>query len=55
MTVGTILALVLTIPLILIPIALVWYINIGGIYIAIKETQARKTFLRKETKAVEAR
>ncbi len=55
MTVGTILALVLTIPLILIPVALVWYINIGGIYAAIKEAQARKTVPEKEAKAVEAR
>ena len=37
-----ILALVLAIPLMLIPVALVWYINIGGIYIAIKEARARR-------------
>lgn len=37
-----ILALVVAIPIILIPIALVWYINVGGIYLAIKEARARR-------------
>ena len=32
-----ILALVLVIPLILFPAAFIWYLNIGGIYAAIKE------------------
>ena len=32
-----ILVLVITIPIILIPVALVWYLNIGGIYAAIRE------------------
>jgi len=32
-----ILVLVITIPIILIPVALIWYINIGGIYAAIRE------------------
>ena len=32
-----ILALVIVIPIILIPVALVWYLNIGGIYAAIRE------------------
>jgi len=31
------LALVIAIPIILIPVALVWYLNIGGIYTAIRE------------------
>lgn len=42
MTVGTILALVLAIPVMLIPVALVWYINIGGAIIALKETRERR-------------
>ena len=37
-----ILALVIAIPIILFPVALVWYINIGGIYAAIKEARQRK-------------
>ncbi len=32
-----ILALVIVIPIILVPVALVWYLNIGGIYAAIRE------------------
>ena len=32
-----ILALVIAIPIILIPVVLVWYLNIGGIYAAIRE------------------
>ena len=37
-----ILALVLAIPIILFPAAFVWYLNIGGIYAAIKEARARR-------------
>ena len=37
-----IVALVLVIPVILFPVAFVWYLNIGGIYAAIKEAQARR-------------
>ncbi len=55
MTVGIILALVFAIPLMLIPVALVWYINIGGIYAAIKEARARKAVAEKEAIAVKAR
>ena len=36
-------ALVIAIPVILFPAALVWYLNIGGIYAAIKEARARRT------------
>ena len=32
-----ILALVITIPIILIPVVFVWYLNIGGVYAAIRE------------------
>ena len=35
-------ALVIAIPVILFPVALVWYLNIGGIYAAIKEARARR-------------
>jgi len=43
MTITTILALVVAIPVMLIPAAFVWYLNIGGIYTAIKEAKAEKT------------
>ena len=43
-------ALVVAIPVILFPVALVWYINIGGIYTALKEARARKFAQKKEVK-----
>ncbi len=42
MTAVTIVALALAIPIMLIPVALVWYINVGGIYAAIKETREKR-------------
>jgi len=38
----TILALVLAIPVIIIPAAFIWYINASGIYTVIQETQKRR-------------
>ena len=37
-----IVALVLAIPIILFPAVFVWYLNIGGIYAAVKEARARR-------------
>ena len=37
-----IVALIIAIPIILFPAAFVWYLNIGGIYAAIKEARAKK-------------
>ena len=37
-----IVALALVIPVILFPAAFVWYLNIGGIYTAIKEARERR-------------
>lgn len=34
-------ALVLAIPVILFPVAFIWYINIGGIIAAVRERKAR--------------
>ena len=36
-------ALVIAIPIILFPAAYVWYLNIGGIYAAIKDARERRT------------
>ena len=44
-----ILALVVAIPIILIPVALIWYINIGGIYLAIKEARERRAAHARQT------
>jgi len=35
-------ALVLAMPIILLPVALLWYLNIGGIYAAIEEARKRR-------------
>ena len=37
-----IVTLVIAIPIILFPAAFIWFINIGGIYHAIKEARARR-------------
>ena len=50
MTVGFIVALVIAIPIILFPAAFVWYLNIGGIYAAIKEARARRVAHQKKAK-----
>jgi hypothetical protein len=50
-------ALVVAIPVILFPVAFVWYLNIGGIYAAIKEARARRAAAHEKEKkvAVEAK
>ena len=35
-------ALVIAIPVILFPVAYVWYLNIGGIYAAVRDARARR-------------
>ena len=42
-----IVALALVIPIILFPVAFVWYLNIGGIYAAIKEARAERVVQEK--------
>ncbi len=42
MEIGMIVALVVTIPVILFPAAFVWYLNLGGIYAAVKEAREKK-------------
>ena len=45
-----IVVLVIAIPVILFPAAYVWYLNIGGVYAALKEARQRRT-VRKDVKA----
>ncbi len=47
-----ILVLVLGIPVILFPAAYVWYLNIGGIYSAIKEVREKKATREEATRAI---
>ena len=44
-------ALVIAIPIVLFPVAFVWYLNIGGIYAAIKEARARRVVREKGVRA----
>ena len=37
-----IVALIIAIPVILFPVAFVWYMNVGGIYAAVRERQKAK-------------
>ena len=45
-------ALVVAIPIILFPAAFVWYLNISGIYAAIKEVRVRRAIHEKHEKEV---
>jgi hypothetical protein len=40
-------ALVIAIPIILFPVVFVWYLNMGGIYAAIKDARARRVARKK--------
>jgi hypothetical protein len=37
-----IVALVIAIPVILFPVAFIWYLNVGGIYAAVREARKRR-------------
>ena len=47
-----IVALVIAIPIILFPAAYVWYLNIGGIYAAVKEAREKKAARAEKEAAV---
>ncbi len=46
-----ILALVLVIPVILIPVAFIWYLNIGGLHAVLKEAKEKRAASETEMKA----
>jgi len=46
-----IVAIVLAIPIILLPVVFIWYLNVGGIFTAIKESRARRAAIRKDVEA----
>ena len=48
-----IVALILAIPIILFPAAFVWYLNIGGIYGAIRRAQEKRAARKKGIEAEE--
>ena len=47
-----VLAFIIAIPIILFPVAFVWYLNTGGIYAAVKEARARRAVREKENKLI---
>ena len=47
-----ILALVIAIPIILIPVAFIWFLNVSGIYTVIRETHKRRIAREKRMRAV---
>ena len=44
-----IVALIIAIPIILLPVAFIWYIKIGGLYLAIKEARSKRAAAKKHT------
>ena len=51
MTWQVIVALVIAIPVVLLPVAFVWYLNTGGILEAVKEMRARRALQAKKVEA----
>ena len=49
-----IVALVIAIPIILFPVAFIWYLNVGGIYAAVREAQKKRAAREEEQKMVAA-
>ena len=47
-----IVALIVVIPVILFPAAFVWYLNIGGIYAALKEARERRAVRKEKAETV---
>jgi hypothetical protein len=45
-----IVALVIAVPIILFPVAFVWYLNIGGVFSTVRESRARRIARKKEQK-----
>ncbi len=43
-----IIAILIALPIILFPIALIWYLNLGGIVTAVKEARMRRTLKEEE-------
>jgi hypothetical protein len=43
-------AMVIAVPVILFPAAFVWYLNLGGVYAAIKEARAKRVTEEKGAK-----
>lgn len=44
-----IIAILIAIPIMLFPIALIWYLNLGRIVTAVKEAKSKRAFKEKES------
>ena len=49
-----IVALVIAIPVILFPVAFVWFLNVGGVYAAIKKAAAKRAEQKATTEETKA-
>ncbi len=47
-----IIALIVAIPVIMLPVAFVWYLNVGGIFTALKEARAKRAAAHEKDKKV---
>lgn len=47
-----IVALVIAVPIILMPVVFVWYMNMGGVLSAVREVRARRATQKKGVKVV---
>ena len=47
-----IIAILIAIPIILFPVALIWYLNLGGIVTSIREAKTRRIMREKERSTV---
>ena len=45
-----IVALVVAVPIILFPVLFVWYLNIGGLFAAVREAETRRAAQKKRVK-----
>ena len=50
METGVVIALAIAIPVILFPAAFVWYLNLGGVFQAVREARTRKVTEKATTK-----
>ena len=49
-----IIALIIAIPIILFPVAFVWYLNVGGVYAVIKKLYKRRAVYEEKANTAEA-
>ena len=47
-----IVALALAIPIILLPVVFIWFLNIGGVYAVMKRAQARRATRARKTREI---